>query len=90
VGGVRPFVPTAVEVVKVWIERKGDKYTGSFSLVYADGTESGVVTDVDSDCAALFRTMGISIGLTLPAQDARPRVGVAVGRRAKRCRSAPP
>jgi hypothetical protein len=63
--GYDPFVPGAAELVKVWIERKGGTYTGSFSLVYADGTESGVVKDVDADCAALFRTMGISIGLTL-------------------------
>jgi hypothetical protein len=63
--GYDPFAPGAVELVKVSMTKTGGTYTATFSVVYADGKESRIVRRSDTDCAALFRTLGIRIGLSI-------------------------
>ena len=68
--GYDPFVPKAPALIKLWLERKGKKFVATFTQIDAEG-ESTPVTKEDPDCASLFRTLGIRIGLTV-ADSAAP------------------
>jgi hypothetical protein len=68
--GYDPFVPKAPALIKLWLERKGKKFVAHFTQIDAEG-ESAPVTKEDPDCASLFRTLGIRIGLTI-ADSAAP------------------
>lgn len=62
--GYDPFSPGGAGLITIWFDRAGKKYRASYTLTDADGP-SGIAREVDTDCAALFRTMGIAVGLAV-------------------------
>jgi hypothetical protein len=66
--GYDPFGPEGADLVKLSLDRVGKLFRSSFTLTDKNG-ESGVAQEIDPDCKALFRTLGMDIGFSIAPSD---------------------